>query len=192
MQSARSTKSSRKNAEIIGVREPKAKSQHPWAACPLFSHSYPFPNSGSSEGKESICNASTRFWSLWWEDPLEKGMVTHSSILVWRILWTEEPHGYSSCGHKESDRTEWLTLSLVLLSHPRFSTWIYVSLKKKYIPVTCDQFSVLGLPGTLVLFLHLRSLSKKKKTKKSSTLWLCLPIKLLAPVDNFFSSLLFC
>ena len=29
--------------------------------------------------------------SLDWEDPLEKGMVTHSSILAWRIPWTEEP-----------------------------------------------------------------------------------------------------
>ena len=31
--------------------------------------------------------------SLVWEDPLEKGMATHASILVWRILWTEEPGG---------------------------------------------------------------------------------------------------
>ena len=29
--------------------------------------------------------------SLAWEDPLEKGMATHSSILAWRILWTKEP-----------------------------------------------------------------------------------------------------
>ena len=31
--------------------------------------------------------------SLGQEDPLEKGMATHSSILAWRILWTEEPGG---------------------------------------------------------------------------------------------------
>ena len=31
--------------------------------------------------------------SLGWKDPLEKGMVTHSSILAWRILWTEESGG---------------------------------------------------------------------------------------------------
>ena len=35
----------------------------------------------------------TRVRSLSWEDPLEKGMATHSSILVWRIPWTEEPGG---------------------------------------------------------------------------------------------------
>ena len=39
--------------------------------------------------------------SLGQEDPLEKGMATHSSILAWRIPWTEEP--YSPRSHKESD-----------------------------------------------------------------------------------------
>ena len=33
----------------------------------------------------------TRIRSLGWEDPLEKGMATHSSILAWRIPWTEKP-----------------------------------------------------------------------------------------------------
>ena len=32
-----------------------------------------------------------RVWSQGGEDPLEKGMATHSSVLAWRILWTEEP-----------------------------------------------------------------------------------------------------
>ena len=36
--------------------------------------------------------------SLGWEDPLEKGMATHSSILAWRIPWTEEPGGLQSVG----------------------------------------------------------------------------------------------
>ena len=35
---------------------------------------------------------------LGWEDPLEKGMATHSNILAWRILWTEEPGGLQSMG----------------------------------------------------------------------------------------------
>ena len=42
------------------------------------------------------------------EDPLEKELATHSSILAWRIPWTEEPVGYSLCGPKESDTTEQL------------------------------------------------------------------------------------
>ena len=40
----------------------------------------------------------TRVRSLGWEDPLEKGKVTHSIILAWRILWTEEPGGLQSMG----------------------------------------------------------------------------------------------
>ena len=50
----------------------------------------------------------TWVWSLGLEDPLEKEMATHSSILDWRIPWTEEPGGYSPWGRKESDTTEWL------------------------------------------------------------------------------------
>ena len=36
--------------------------------------------------------------SLSWEDPLEKGMATHSNILAWRVPWTEEPGGLQSIG----------------------------------------------------------------------------------------------
>jgi len=36
--------------------------------------------------------------SLGWEDPLEKEMAAHSSILAWRIPWTEEPGGLQSMG----------------------------------------------------------------------------------------------
>ena len=36
--------------------------------------------------------------SLSWKDPLEKGIATHSSILAWRMLWTEEPSGLLSIG----------------------------------------------------------------------------------------------
>ena len=55
--------------------------------------------------------------SLGGENPLEKGMATHSSILAWRIPWTEEPHGCgwgsdSPWGDQQWDRTEQLTLSL--------------------------------------------------------------------------------
>jgi len=37
----------------------------------------------------------TQVQSLGWEDPLQKGMATHSSVLAWRIPWTEEPDGLS-------------------------------------------------------------------------------------------------
>ena len=48
--------------------------------------------------------------SLDGEDPLEKGMAIHSSILAWRNPWTEEPGGYSPSAHKEPDKNEPLTL----------------------------------------------------------------------------------
>ena len=40
------------------------------------------------------------------DDPLEEGMSTHSSILVWRIPWTEEPGGLQSIGHEDLDTSE--------------------------------------------------------------------------------------
>ena len=44
--------------------------------------------------------------SLDQEDPLEKGMATHSGILAWRIPWAEEPGGIQSMGSQESDKIE--------------------------------------------------------------------------------------
>ena len=48
---------------------------------------------GGSVVKESACSAETGVQSLGREDPLEKGMATHSSILALKIPWTEEPGG---------------------------------------------------------------------------------------------------
>ena len=50
----------------------------------------------------------TWVWSLGQEDPLEKGMATHSSILAWRILWTEEPGRLQSMGSQRV-RLDWVT-----------------------------------------------------------------------------------
>ena len=52
--------------------------------------------------------------SLVQEDPLEKGVATHSSILAWRIPWTEDIVGHSPWGCKESDMTEQVKLSLFI------------------------------------------------------------------------------
>ena len=48
--------------------------------------------------------------SLGWEYPLEKGMATHSSILAWRIPWTEEPGGLQSMGSQRIGH-DWSTNS---------------------------------------------------------------------------------
>ena len=60
---------------------------------------------GGSEGKESAFNEGDLGLILGLEDPLEKGMATHSSILAWRILWTEEPGGLQSMVSQESNTT---------------------------------------------------------------------------------------
>ena len=52
--------------------------------------------------------------SLGWEDPLEKEMANHSSILAWKIPWMEEPGRLPPTGHKESDTTEQLHFLFVL------------------------------------------------------------------------------
>ena len=62
--------------------------------------------------EKSVCNAG----DLGQEDPLEKGMATYSSILAWRIPWTEEPGGPQSMGLQESDTTERLILSALIVN----------------------------------------------------------------------------
>ena len=58
--------------------------------------------------------------SLGREDLLQKEMATHSSILAWKIPWTESLVGYSPQGHKELDMTEQLHF------HFHFAIWITV------------------------------------------------------------------
>ena len=59
-------------------------------------------NCGVSLGAQTVKNLpamqETQVRSLGQEDPLEKGMATHSSILAWRILWPEKPGGLQSMG----------------------------------------------------------------------------------------------
>ena len=68
-----------------------------------------------SDSKESGCNAGDPVQSLGREDPLEKGLATHSSLLAWRIPGTEEPGGLcTALGVAGSDTTE-------QLRHTRFT-----------------------------------------------------------------------
>ena len=69
------------------------------------------PEIGASLVAQLVKNPPA-MWETWvlslgWEDPLEKGKGTHSSILAWRITWT-----YSPRGHKALSKTERLSLSL--------------------------------------------------------------------------------
>ena len=69
---------------------------------------YPLQYSWVSQVFQSVKNlpAMQETWvqSLGWEDPLEKGKATHSSILAWRIPWTEEPGGLQSMGLQSQTR----------------------------------------------------------------------------------------
>ena len=62
--------------------------------------------------KSLLAMQETRVRSLGQGDPLEKAVVTHSSVLVWRIPWTEDPGGLQSMGLQSQTR---LTLSLSFL-----------------------------------------------------------------------------
>ena len=66
---------------------------------PKYDHSIGFP--GGTMVKNPVANAGdarVKIRSLGWEFPLEKEMATHSSILVLKILWTEEPGGLQPMG----------------------------------------------------------------------------------------------
>ena len=66
----------------------------------------------------------TQVQSLGWEDPLENGMATHSSILAWSIPWTEEPCGLQSIGLQRV-RHGWVTNTH---THTHTHTHIYIYL----------------------------------------------------------------
>ena len=74
---------------------------------PLYSHKYTLRTDqlgvpGGPMAKTPSAMQETRLRSLGWQDPLEKEMATHSSILAWRIPWTEEPGGLQSTGLQKS------------------------------------------------------------------------------------------
>ena len=102
----------------------------------------------------------TWVWSLSWEDPLEKWMTTHSSILAWRIPWTEKPGGLQSMG--DMDMTEWLTLSLSL-SAPRAPSSLFAATEEIIFPSNGWNLKVTALGPNMLLCLW----SEKKKKKST-------------------------
>ena len=74
---------------------------------------------------QSPAMQETWVWSLGWEDPLEKGMASHFSILAWRIPWTEEPGGLQFMGSQRV-RHNWATNMSTLLHH-----WVWYSRKSR-------------------------------------------------------------
>ena len=72
-----------------------------------------FPGGSNGKKKKKNLHAMQETWgkSLDREDPLKKGMATHSSFLAWRIPWTEQSDGLQSMGCKESGTPEGLRLT---------------------------------------------------------------------------------
>ena len=71
--------------------------------------------SDGSDGKKNLPGMQeTWVWSLDQEDPWEKGMATHSSILAWKILWSEEPGGLQSMGSQRV-RPDWAHTHTLIL-----------------------------------------------------------------------------
>ena len=61
----------------------------------------------------------TQVLFLGWEDPPEKEMATHSSILAWEIPWTEEPGGLQSMGHESQIQLSNETITTLLMCQDR-------------------------------------------------------------------------
>ena len=76
-----------------------------WHRFSSMEHFIP-PKNKAQSVKNLPAMRETQVRSLHWEDPLEKEMANHSSILEWKIPSTEEPGGLQSMGCKESDTTK--------------------------------------------------------------------------------------
>ena len=86
----------------------------------------------------------TWLWSLGREDPMEKEMATHSSILAWEIPWTEEPGGLQFMGsqsvwHNWATNTFHFHLTILLNNSTPWYTWMKSSWMKTYHTEICTQ-----------------------------------------------------
>ena len=119
--------------------------------------------------------------SLCQEDPLEKGMATHSSILAWEILWTEEPGRLQSMGLQRIGH-DWVTKHIAhhhLPSHPlrpgsclqRKPLWSHSQRTGKAFSslLVSGKWCVYSLPGLFTFILNHR---KNNNSKNLSVLWL--------------------
>ena len=79
---------------------------------------------------------ATRVRSLGGEDPLQKGMATHSRILAWRIPWTEEPGGLQSTGLRRAGH-DWSYLACMHVRHRQWSRLLKIWEATLPLDITC-------------------------------------------------------
>ena len=94
----------------------------------------------------------------WWEDPLEEGTASHSSVLPWRILWTEKPGRLQSMGSQRVGH-DWVTLASRL-----GGVWDIVIL---FVPII-SSFWVSAPAFAGVLWLHVESLKRQRCLRSQS------------------------
>ena len=102
----------------------------------LWRTRFQFGFAGGSVVKNHAGDTVEWVWSPGQEDPLEEEMATHSSILAWRIPWTEEPVGYSPWGHKEVDTTDWPSMMFQLTENEQTYPWYDLRRSEIQLPQT--------------------------------------------------------
>ena len=117
------------------------------SGCPFYWLGFPC----DSVVKNPPALRDTWVWSLGWTDHQEKGKATQSSILAWRIPWTYSPRGCI-----ESDTTEWLSLSQLLVENRNFTVHhlknydnkfaiiIHTRLEQKTYRAKCDIVTIIS------------------------------------------------
>ena len=128
------------------------------------------PNSEGSPMAQMVKNPptmqETRVQSLGWEDPLEKGMATHSSILAWRIPWTEKPDGLQSMGWQRV-RHNWAIFT--------FHTQFIVARHSDYLPsttlLTCSWLHLICFSWASLMAQLVKNLPAKWETRVRSLGW---------------------
>ena len=116
---------------------------------------------GGVNGKEPACQCRWHRRLLGWEDPLEEGMATHSSILVWRSPWTEEPSGLQSIGSQRVGH-DWATW----YHHHKQGTKFFLLSLFPSILLLIMIFKI-HLPVQLIFFSLVKYLTSLKATTKS-------------------------
>ena len=101
--------------------------------------SYPFQYSWASLVAQLVKNPpamqETSVQSLGWEDPLEKGKATHSSILAWRISWTVQSMGVTKSGTQLSDfhSLTYTCLDMYTHNYTAYTKWCAGNCATKYL-----------------------------------------------------------
>ena len=99
----------------------------------------------------------TWVWSLGWEDSLEKGMATHSSIIAWRIPWTEEPGKLQSM-ELQRVRHDWATNTHNMKDTMKGISGVeecVFNITKQHLPALVKQFEETSRSASVIKFLKL-------------------------------------